>query len=61
MYDNTQHRHAGEAPAALTRLQATATEGGNVFAALIEAVRCCSLGQITHALFEVGGQYRRSM
>ena len=34
---------------------------GNVFAVLMEAVRCCSLGQITHALFEVGGQYRRNM
>ena len=34
---------------------------GNVFAELMNAVRCCSLGQITHALFEVGGQYRRSM
>jgi methylmalonyl-CoA mutase len=33
----------------------------NVFAVLMDAVRCCSLGQITHALFEVGGQYRRSM
>jgi len=32
-----------------------------VFAVLVEAVRCCSLGQITGALFEVGGQYRRSM
>jgi len=34
---------------------------GNVFEVLIEAVRVCSLGQITDALFEVGGQYRRSM
>jgi methylmalonyl-CoA mutase len=33
----------------------------NVFAVLVEAVRVCSLGQITRALFEVGGQYRRSM
>ena len=33
----------------------------NVFAVLMDAVRVCSLGQITHALFEVGGQYRRSM
>jgi methylmalonyl-CoA mutase len=56
-----QRRHAGEAPAMLKRLQATATGGGNVFAALMEAVRCCSLGQITHALFEAGGQYRRNM
>ena len=34
---------------------------GNVFAELIDAVRVCSLGQITEALYEVGGQYRRSM
>ena len=33
----------------------------NVFAVLMDAVRCCSLGQITDALFEVGGKYRRSM
>jgi methylmalonyl-CoA mutase len=56
-----QRRHANEAPAMLKRLQAAATEGGNVFAALMDAVRCCSLGQITHALFEAGGQYRRNM
>jgi len=36
-------------------------EERNVFEVLMEAVRCCSLGQITQALFEVGGQYRRSM
>ncbi len=54
-------RHADEAPAMLERLQRTAVEGGNVFAVLMDAVRCCSLGQITEALFEVGGQYRRNM
>ncbi len=54
-------RHAGEAPAALLRLQKAAIDNGNVFEVLMEAVRCCSLGQITTALFEVGGQYRRSM
>jgi methylmalonyl-CoA mutase len=36
-------------------------ENGNVFAVLVDAVRCCSLGQITAALFDVGGQYRRNM
>ena len=36
-------------------------DNGNVFAELMHTVRVCSLGQITHALFEVGGQYRRSM
>jgi isobutyryl-CoA mutase len=53
--------HADEAPAAIERLQATATSGGNVFDALMDAVRFCSLGQITNALFEVGGQYRRNV
>ena len=54
-------RHAAEAPAALARLKSVAMSGGNVFAELMEAGRVCSLGQITDALFEVGGQYRRSM
>ncbi|MCL2524716.1 MAG: hypothetical protein FWF20_02810 [Betaproteobacteria bacterium] len=42
-------------------LTATSLLGGNVFAVLIEAVKYCSLGQISTALYEVGGQYRRSM
>ncbi|MEK8050474.1 fused isobutyryl-CoA mutase/GTPase IcmF [Ideonella sp. DXS22W] len=54
-------RHAAEAPAMLQRLQQAVIDNGNVFNVLMEAVRCCSLGQITNALFEVGGQYRRSM
>ena len=54
-------RHAGEAPAALARLRQVVIEDGNVFAELMQTVRVCSLGQITNALFEVGGQYRRSM
>ena len=54
-------RHADEAPAMLQRLQDTVIANGNVFEVLIDAVRVCSLGQITDALFEVGGQYRRSM
>jgi methylmalonyl-CoA mutase len=54
-------RHAAEAPAMLKRLQQAVIENRNVFEVLMEAVRCCSLGQITTALFEVGGQYRRSM
>ncbi len=53
--------HADEAPAALERLRRVAAEGGNTFAELMAAVRVCSLGQITQAFFEVGGQYRRSM
>jgi methylmalonyl-CoA mutase len=54
-------RHAAEAPALLQRLQQAVIDDRNVFEVLIDAVRCCSLGQITNALFEVGGQYRRSM
>ncbi|MCW2692086.1 MAG: methylmalonyl-CoA mutase, large subunit, partial [Mycobacterium sp.] len=54
-------RHAAEAPAAIAALQAAAAGGGNVFEALLDAVRCCSLGQLTDAFFEVGGQYRRNV
>jgi methylmalonyl-CoA mutase len=54
-------RHAAEAPAMLQRLKDTVIGNGNVFEVLMDAVRCCSLGQITNALFEVGGQYRRNM
>jgi isobutyryl-CoA mutase len=56
-----QTRHSGESEAALQRLQQIAASGGNVFAELLETVQVCSLGQITHALYEVGGQYRRHM
>jgi len=54
-------RHGAEAPAMLERLRKAVIDNGNVFAVLMDAVRVCSLGQITHALFEVGGQYRRNM
>jgi methylmalonyl-CoA mutase len=56
-----QRRHAAQAPAMLERLRQAVMRDENVFAVLMDAVRVCSLGQITHALFEVGGQYRRSM
>ena len=56
-----QTRHAAESVQALARLKQVSIEGGNVFAELVNAVRSCSLGQITQALFEVGGQYRRNM
>jgi methylmalonyl-CoA mutase len=56
-----QQRHAAKAPAMLQRLQQAVIRDENVFATLMDAVRVCSLGQITEALFEVGGQYRRSM
>jgi methylmalonyl-CoA mutase len=54
-------RNAKAAPAALERLKRVVIENGNVFAELMKTVRVCSLGQITKALFEVGGEYRRSM
>jgi methylmalonyl-CoA mutase len=54
-------RHAAAAPAMLQRLQQAVIDNANVFNVLMDAVRVCSLGQITSALFEVGGQYRRSM
>jgi len=56
-----QARHAAESPAMLQRLKDAVIANANVFEVLMDAVRCCSLGQITNALFEVGGQYRRSM
>ena len=54
-------RYAAETPAALQRLKVVARDGGNVFEELMETVKVASLGQITEALFEVGGAYRRSM
>jgi methylmalonyl-CoA mutase len=46
---------------ALQKLKEVAVNNGNLFAELMESVKYCSLGQITHALYEVGGQYRRNM
>jgi len=54
-------RHAAASPAMLQRLKDTVIANGNVFEVLMDAVRVCSLGQITNALFEVGGQYRRNV
>ena len=59
--EDFQARNADAAPEALRRLQDAATSGGNVFAELVSAARVCTLGQLTDAFFEVGGQYRRSM
>jgi methylmalonyl-CoA mutase len=56
-----QAQHANESPVMLKRLQQAVIDNANVFEVLMDAVRVCSLGQITSALFEVGGQYRRSM
>lgn len=54
-------RHQDESATALQKLRKAVVDGENIFAVLMHAVRCCSLGQITDALFEVGGQYRRNM
>jgi len=56
-----QAKNAKSAESILKELKRTATSGANVFEVLVKAVRVCSLGQITDALFETGGQYRRSM
>ncbi|RME80625.1 MAG: methylmalonyl-CoA mutase [Planctomycetota bacterium] len=54
-------RNQEAAPKALKKLQKKALEHGNLFEELMETVKVASLGQITHALYEVGGQYRRNM
>ncbi len=59
--DDFHAKHAAESPAMLKRLQKAVIDNANVFEVLMDAVRVCSLGQITNALFEVGGQYRRNM
>ncbi len=56
-----QEKNQDRAAEMLERLRQAVIRDENVFAVLMDAVRVCSLGQITHALFEVGGQYRRSM
>lgn len=54
-------RNAEVSPRMLDQVWRAARNGGNVFEALMDAVTVCSLGQLTEALFEVGGEYRRSM
>jgi isobutyryl-CoA mutase len=56
-----QARHADERPPALERLRAAALAGENVFDVLMDTVRSCTLGEITEALFDVGGRYRRNV
>lgn len=53
--------HQQEVKEVLDQLKQTALQGGNIFEALMDTVKVASLGQITHALYEVGGQYRRNM
>jgi isobutyryl-CoA mutase len=58
----TLHKHnSQEAAAMLQRVQQAAIQNQNIFTELMEATKLCSLGQITRALFKVGGQYRRNM
>ena len=56
-----QERNGKEAEVALDQLQKAALEGENTFAALMDATKVASLGQLSHALYEVGGRYRRNM
>ena len=56
-----KEHHKDQSRIMIDRLKLAATSGENVFAVLVEAVRHCSLGEITDALFETGGQYRRNM
>jgi len=56
-----QERHKEEVGSALERLKQVAISGGNIFEELMETVKVASLGQITKALYEVGGQYRRNV
>ncbi len=61
MLDRLQERNSEQAERLLKELQHTAIQNGNMFETLMEASKYCSLGQITNALFDVGGQYRRNM
>jgi isobutyryl-CoA mutase len=61
MLQTLQQRNADKTAEMLKRLQQVAIANGNIFEEMMEAVKYCSLGQITNALFEVGGQYRRNM
>ena len=56
-----QQRNRATSSITLNQLKAAARQGSNVFAALLEASKVCTLGQLTQALYDVGGQYRRNM
>jgi len=58
---NFRKRNASNAQRSLKLLKQAAIENKNLFECLMETVKYCSLGEITHALYEVGGQYRRNM
>ena len=59
--ENLRGAYAEESKKALHDLQQAAIKNENMFSVLIEATKYCSLGQLTQAMFEVGGQYRRNM
>lgn len=61
MLEQLHKTYEKESSAILQQLKEAATRNHNIFDALMEATKYCSIGQITHALFEVGGQYRRNM
>jgi methylmalonyl-CoA mutase len=61
MLENLHKSKVEKAAAAIDGLQKAAIQNANMFEDMIEAAKHCSLGQITDALFEVGGQYRRNM
>ncbi|MBP6413819.1 MAG: methylmalonyl-CoA mutase family protein [Bacteroidia bacterium] len=61
MLQNLQNAYSDKSPQLLRDLQTTAIQNKNIFNSIMEATKYCSLGQITNALFEVGGQYRRNM
>ncbi|MBL3655483.1 methylmalonyl-CoA mutase family protein [Fulvivirga sediminis] len=61
MLNNLQKHYASKAEKELNTIKKMAIDNGNIFTALMEATKVCSLGQITHSLFEVGGEYRRNM
>ncbi len=61
MLENLHTIQADHVEAMLERVRNAAVENKNIFEELMEAAKCCSLGQLTQALFEVGGQYRRNM
>jgi methylmalonyl-CoA mutase len=61
MLDQLHKTHGVKSEMMITQLKAAATKNSNIFESLMEASKYCSIGQITDALFDVGGQYRRNM
>ena len=61
MLEQLHKTYSEESKAGIEKLKTASTKNQNIFEALMEATKYCSIGQITSALFEVGGQYRRNM